>query len=296
MRYSAALLLVALCVMTSSVQSAEQVRRRPVVGQLYYTTPALAKPADDAFREALRELGYVDGRKVTLFTLYAEGNEEQIRPLVNKMVSANVDVMVVSSKAAHAATQATKTIPIVSVLGDPLRSGLVQSLARPGGNFTGMSVQSWDLDTKRLEILTGMMPGLNRALVLYDANFVEDVEGAREFQTFARGKGVSLRLAGVRTTDEIRWALADIERSGEKALIVYDNPFTACTSRPSSTWRPIACPLSVKAGAGPRPAHCSLTRPAHSISIERRRSTSPRSWGVPNPAICPSNKPTSSNS
>jgi putative ABC transport system substrate-binding protein len=221
-----ALLLAGLLAVTCSLASAEQERKLPVVAQLYYSTPALAKPADDAFRVGLRELGYVDGRDVTVVTFYAEGNEEQIRVLVNKLVSAKVDVMVVSAKAVHAALEATKTIPIVSTLGDPVRAGLVKSLSHPGGNFTGISVRSWETDVKKFEILREMLPTLNRAVLLYDANYPEDVAGSKELQAFARRQGVTVRLAGVRTRDEMRFALSDIEKLSEKALIVYDNPFT----------------------------------------------------------------------
>jgi len=225
-RYEAALLFVGALAVTHPVESAEQERKLPVVGQLYYSTPALAKPSDDAFREGLRELGYVDGKTVTLVTLYAEGKEEQIRVLVNKLIAARVDVMVVTPKAVHAATEATKTVPIVSVLADPVRAGVVKNLARPGGNFTGLSLQHWDLDTKRLEILKEMLPTLDRAVLLYDANYPEDVLASKELQEVARAMGVTLRLAGVRTTDEIRSALSDIEKFGEKLLIVWSNPFT----------------------------------------------------------------------
>jgi putative ABC transport system substrate-binding protein len=223
MRHKAALLLAGLFAVTCCLASAAQERKLPVVGQLYYTTPILAKSWDDAFREGLREQGYVDGRNVTLVPFYAEGKDEKIRVLVNKLISARVDVMVVTPKAVYAAMEATKTIPIVSNLADPLRAGLVKSLAHPGGNFTGMSFQNWELDIKRFEVLRQMMPGLNRAALLYDANFPEDVLGARELQSFARRKGVTVRLAGVRTPDEIRPALSDVEKSGEKALIVYDS-------------------------------------------------------------------------
>jgi putative ABC transport system substrate-binding protein len=222
----APLLLAGLFAATCHLTAAAQQAKLPVVGQLYFTTPALAKAADDTFRRALGDLGYVDGRNVTLVPLYAEGREERIAALVDRLVAARVDVMVVSSKAVHAATRATRTIPIVSVLGDPVRAGLVTNLARPGGNFTGMSVQSWDLDSKRLEILMEMLPGLDRAALLYDANYPEDALGSSEFQHLARGKGVAVRLAGVRTTEDVRSALADVEKLGERVLIVYSNPLT----------------------------------------------------------------------
>ncbi len=222
------LIFVALLISALGYSFADQPRTLPIVGQIYFTNPTIAKAGDDAFRDALRALGYIDGKNVTLVPLYAEGREEQIGMLVNRLIGMHVDVMMVTIKAMHAATRATKTIPIVCpYMGDPIKDGLVKSLAHPGGNFTGLTGQNWELDSKRFELLQELMPGLKRAALLYDANFEDDVAASSELQAFAHSRGIEMRLLGVRTPDDIRRGLSNITASHEKALIVFDSPFTA---------------------------------------------------------------------
>ncbi|MEO8006405.1 MAG: ABC transporter substrate-binding protein, partial [Betaproteobacteria bacterium] len=178
-------------------QAAEP-NRLPVIGQLYFGDPTAANPSDQAFREGLLELGYVDGKNITILPLYANGREEQIPVLVEHLVAKPVDVMFVSIKAVRAAMQATKSIPIVCpYIGDPIRDGLVKSLSHPGANFTGISGQSWETDSKRLELARELRPGLKRIGVLYDANFPDDVISFEQLRDLARQHGITIHLLGV---------------------------------------------------------------------------------------------------
>ena len=126
-----------------------------------------------------------------------------------------------TGKALRPAMQATSTIPIVSVFGDPLKQGLVSSLAHPGGNLTGVSAQAAETDSKRLELAKEALPGLTRVSLLFDANLPDDVSGANDFRALARSQGVTVRMLGVAGLEEIRTALSGIDKSGQQALIMF---------------------------------------------------------------------------
>jgi len=131
-------LTASLLVVTYGVVGAEEGKKLPKIGQLYATNPSIAKPADDAFRDGLRELGYVDGKTIILLPRYAQGDYTQFPRLLRELIAADVDVLFVNISAVQAALQATRTIPIVCpVMSDPVRDGLVASFAHPGGNLTG---------------------------------------------------------------------------------------------------------------------------------------------------------------
>jgi putative ABC transport system substrate-binding protein len=124
----------------------------------------------DAFADGLRQLGYVEGRDVTIEHRYAEDRIEALPGLVGELLRAGVDVVVAQgTPAARAAKQATATVPIIMVsVGDPVRAGLVASLARPGGNVTGVTVMVGNLAVKQLEVLKEAVPGLKRVGILYE--------------------------------------------------------------------------------------------------------------------------------
>jgi ABC-type uncharacterized transport system substrate-binding protein len=124
-------------------------RRLPTIGELWYADAAGMAPYQNAFRSRLRELGYVKGRTVTIVALHADGDPARLPALASKLVALNVDIMVVSVRAVDAAKRATSTIPIVCPgFTDPVAEGHVSSLARPGGNITGLSWQSSDTSGK----------------------------------------------------------------------------------------------------------------------------------------------------
>src|SRR5437870_10497241 len=146
--------------------------QQPKVPRIGYSStgyPSSPGPLVEAFRQGLRDLGYIEGKNILVEYRYAEGKEDRIPSLVNELVQLKVDVLVVPVlPAILAAKQATKTIPIVMVSNaDPVATGIVDSLARPGGNITGLSTLTRDLSGKRLELLTEVAPRISRVGVLW---------------------------------------------------------------------------------------------------------------------------------
>lgn len=159
----------------------------------------------DVFFQALHNLGYVDGKTINIDYLYAEDQGERYLDIAAECVRLNADVIVVSSTpAAHAAKKATGTIPIVMVaLGDPVGTGLVNSLARPGGNVTGMSLMASALAAKRLALLKELVPGISRVLVLsylIDPIAPLQIEALKEA---APSLGLTLDIRDVRTAEDL---------------------------------------------------------------------------------------------
>lgn len=197
----------------------------PKIGELWFADPHLSKPWRDAFRQGLSELGYVEGGNITIVTLNARGDPSRIPPLLAELIAQNVDVMFVSPKAVQEAKRATKKIPIVSALGDPIAEGVAVSLGRPGGNITGISYQSPDISGKRLQIAMEMLPEMKRVALLYDggdAQVLLEVQGTR---TAAATKGIGIREFSVRDNRDLDATFAAIEKDKPPALIVTDSPF-----------------------------------------------------------------------
>jgi len=204
---------------------ADEGRKVPRVGQLYSANPSVYKPYDDAFRDGLRSLGYVDGKNITLLPRYANGDYAQFPRLLSELIAADVDVLVVSIAAVQATMQATRTIPIVApTMADPVRDGLVASIAHPGGNLTGGTGMGPDVDTKRLQFAMELVPGLKRVGLLFEATNSQFVNGANANRLLADGLGLSLRTYGVHNLDEIRGAFARFDKDRLQALIVWPTP------------------------------------------------------------------------
>jgi ABC transporter substrate binding protein len=154
----------------------------------------------NVFRQGLRDLGYVEGKNILIENRNAEGKLELIPILVDELVQLKIDVLVSTNPIAiRAAKQATKTIPIVMVSSaDPVATGIVDSLARPGGNITGLSLLARDLSGKRLELLTEAVPGVRRVGVLWDADSSAAAIGLKEYEAAARVMKVQLQSLEVR--------------------------------------------------------------------------------------------------
>jgi putative tryptophan/tyrosine transport system substrate-binding protein len=135
-----------------------------------YLSPTRVQPRDEAFRQRLQELGYVEGKTIIVERRFAEGKFERLPTLAEELVRLEVDVIVTAvTQASLAAKHATRTIPIVfAAVSDPLGSGLVASLARPGANVTGTAAMSSDVVGKSLEILTEAVPALSRVAVIWN--------------------------------------------------------------------------------------------------------------------------------
>lgn len=176
----------------------------------------------DAFRDGLRELGYLEGRNFILEYRSSDGQDKRFVELATELVRLNVDVIVArGSPASLAAKNVTSTIPIVmSRAGDPVRSGLVTSLARPGGNITGLSSQSVDTEAKRLELLRDLIPGLKRIAALSNMGTPNSPPQWKEIETAARSLGIESRLLDVRRPEDLPTAFAAASREHADALVV----------------------------------------------------------------------------
>src|SRR5262249_15194317 len=167
-------MLFALCLPAS----AQQAKKVPRIGYLSAADPTRESARSEAIRVALRELGYIDGQNIAIEYRYAEGKRDRYPKLAAELVRLKVDIILVTGAEVlvQAAKNATKTIPIVMMRGaDPVDAGLVESLARPGGNVTGITNLSTDLGGKRLELLKDAAPKVARVAVLYEPTIRADV-------------------------------------------------------------------------------------------------------------------------
>jgi ABC-type uncharacterized transport system substrate-binding protein len=193
------------------------------------TMPAQTAPAWIGFFDALRELGWVEGKNVTFEHRYADNRLERLPELAAELVRLNVDVIFgIGTLAPLAAKQATSTIPIVmGAAGDPVGSGLVASLARPGGNVTGMSLMAPDLGGKRLELLKELLPRLALVAVLWNAANPYSANVFKETQAAGRVLGVQIQSLGVRNPEDLDGAFEAARQQHPDALISVEDPFTA---------------------------------------------------------------------
>ncbi len=159
--------LLGACIMTTALSAfADEGRRLPMIGHAVPIDEATDAPYSAALRDGLRQLGYVDGENIIIVVRYANGDREKLRANLRELIGLGVDVIVSD---APAATQATTSIPIVSpTMSDPVKTGLVASLARPAGNLTGLSAQSYDIWPKQLELARELIPNLRRISFLFD--------------------------------------------------------------------------------------------------------------------------------
>ena len=180
----------------------------------------------EAFRRGLRDLGYVGGRNLTMESRWSEGRTERLPALAIELVQLRVDVIVASgTQAVRAAKQATSTIPIVmAVSAHPDKIGLVESLARPGGNVTGLDNVGPDLKGKQLQLLKELAPKVSRVAVLWNpANLVETF-GFKEMVAAAAVIGVEIQAIDVRTPDDYLAAFATVTASRADASYAFGNP------------------------------------------------------------------------
>ncbi|MDO8700468.1 MAG: ABC transporter substrate-binding protein, partial [Deltaproteobacteria bacterium] len=213
-------LLIALSVSAEAQQAAGILR----IGILI-TPSASSYPARvEAFRQRLRELGYVEGKNIVIEYRYAEGKFERLPDLAAELVRLKVDVIVTTGPGILAAKKASTTMPIVFAnSSDPVGSGLVSSLARPGGNITGLSTMAPDLDGKRLELLKEAFPKVARVAFLWQSRGSrENSRGNQELtdmEAAAKALGVKLQSLPVRSLDDFESAFARAKREGAQALI-----------------------------------------------------------------------------
>jgi putative tryptophan/tyrosine transport system substrate-binding protein len=201
----------------------------PVIGFLYPTSPDTNADRLRGFRQGLKETGYVEGENVAIEYRWAENQMDRLPPLAAELVRRQVAVIAATGglDSALAAKTATTTIPIVfSVTEDPVRLGLVASLARPGGNMTGVNLVVGELTAKRLALLRELVPGAARVAVLVNpANTVNAETTLRDVEPAARAMGLQIKVLKASTSREIEAAFATFVRERPDALLVGGDPF-----------------------------------------------------------------------
>jgi ABC-type uncharacterized transport system substrate-binding protein len=218
------LLATFLLTTVSLVEAQEKRTKMPRVGFLLDgSEPSLHK---EAFLDGMHELGYVNGKNVAIEYRWAEGRYERLPDLAADLVRLNVDVIVaLSTVAARPAKDVTKAIPIIMVSGDPVETGLVVSLARPGGNITGLATFSPELSTKRLEVLKEIVPKVQRVAVLWDLDGPASAVAFREITLAAEAMGLKVQSLGVRgATPSLEAAFKDAKKEGAAALLTVGGP------------------------------------------------------------------------
>jgi putative tryptophan/tyrosine transport system substrate-binding protein len=214
--------------------TAQQPAHLPKVGWLDEGNWADKARLYATFLEGLRELGYVEGQHLVIARRDAEGHLDRLPGLAAELVRLPVDVIVTTGgvPATRAAMQATTTIPIVMAdAGDPVGTGLVASLARPGGNATGLSVMGSDTVGKRLQLLKEAAPRVARVAVLYHPPAAASVVGLREAQAAAPALGLTVLPMNVRTPDEFDDQFATMLRLGADALFISGGPYSSAHQR-----------------------------------------------------------------
>ncbi len=204
------------------VAEAQQVRKVYRIGWLHPTSPSSTPQWDATFRQGLRDLGYVEGENIVIEYRLAEGRYERLPELAAELVRLNVDLIVATAGVAtKAAMQASSTIPIVFVMAaDPLATGLVHSLRRPGGYVTGFTSIAPEMTLKQLELLMQILPKLSRAAVLENPGVpIHRVQG-KEAEGAARALGVQLQFVEARSPSDFGPAFASLTRGRADALLV----------------------------------------------------------------------------
>jgi putative ABC transport system substrate-binding protein len=204
-----------------------QQKATPVIGWLGISTPGPSAPSLAAFRQGLSETDYVEGQNVAIEYRWAEGRYDRLPALAADLVGRRVDVIVASSgdPAAHAAKSATSTIPIVFASGDAIGNGFVASLARPGGNLTGLSFLTVELNSKRFELLFEVVPQPRVIALLVNPNSPSTERVIRAVQEAARAKGVQLHILHAGAESEIDAAFTSLVQRQADALVVSSDPF-----------------------------------------------------------------------
>jgi putative ABC transport system substrate-binding protein len=207
---------------------AQQAGRVPRIGFLSGSgDPSKPGPLVEAFRQGLRDLGYIEGKNILLEYRYVQGKRDRVPGLVAELVQLKVDTIVVGTlPGVRAAKQATTTIPIVMALAvDPVATGIVDSLARPGGNITGLTTLQRDLSGKRLELLAEVVPGISRVGVIRDADAPGSAIGFKEYEAAARAHKIQLQSLEVRGPNpDLEGAFEAVAKGRASALITIRNP------------------------------------------------------------------------
>jgi len=200
----------------------------PHVGFLDPMSPSVAAPYHDAFRQALRQLGYAEGQNIAIEYRFAVGRAERLPNLAAESVRSNVDVIVAgAAPAVDAPHGATRSIPIVIAYGpDPVKAGLVASFARPGGNITGSTLLLPEVSAKRLQLFREILPRVGQVAVLWNSANPAKVQDWRETEAAARVLGLKLQSVKVQRPDQFERAFGLMTSEHADALLVLGDPLT----------------------------------------------------------------------
>jgi putative tryptophan/tyrosine transport system substrate-binding protein len=222
-------LIIFVLLTTVSFAQAQQSRKPPTLGFLSALTPAAVSEHLLAFRQRLHELGWREGENLILEFRWAEGKYDRLPDLTAELLRLPVDAIFANSGVAGlAAKRVTSTVPVIfEMLGDPISSGLVSSLARPGGNLTGVSGLGPELSTKQLEILKDIVPQLSRLAVLSNPSNLIASATLRETETAAKSLGVKIHSYEAREVETVEAVFARMKREGCDALLVVADPMFA---------------------------------------------------------------------
>jgi ABC-type uncharacterized transport system substrate-binding protein len=214
-------LLLTVLLFTVSIAEAQQPTKVPRIAFLLGTSPG-PDPRVEGFRQGLRELGYVEGKNIAIEWRYAEGIEDLVPKLAAELVQLNVEIIVTDgTNVTRAARNATKTIPIVMASdADPVGNGFVASLARPGGNVTGLVNLIAGLSGKRLELLKEAIPGISRIGIVWNPENPSSVSGFKETQEAAQALAMQLQSLEVRGVDDFVGAFQAASKGRARALTV----------------------------------------------------------------------------
>jgi putative ABC transport system substrate-binding protein len=194
----------------------------PRVGFMGNSTAALEANLVGSFRDGLRELGYEEGRNIVIEYRWADGKYERFPTLVAELIAAKVDVIVTAgTPAALAVKKATTTVPLVMVaVGDPVGTGLVPSLSRPGGNLTGLSSIAPDLEGKRLDLLREIVPTLSNVAMFFNSLNPFHVASMQQAGTAAKTMGIKLQQHDIRKSEDLDGAFAAVRKERPDALLI----------------------------------------------------------------------------
>ena len=215
-------MLLAVCVSAE----AQQLTKVPRIGFLNAASPAAILVRYEAFRQGLRELGYVEGKNIVIEYRFADGKLDRLQELAAELVRLKVDVAVTAGPSAtRSLKKATATIPIVMAFDyDPVGSGAVANLARPGGNITGLSALYPEMSGKRLELLKEILPKLSRVAILGSSTQPGNAQALKEMELAARTLGVQLQYLEVRLSKDIETAFQAATKGRADAVLVLTSP------------------------------------------------------------------------
>src|SRR5262245_16734619 len=235
-----ALTLCAMLIVLCSFAEAQQSKKVPRIGLLVPSSASSDSPRRDAFLQGLRDLGYVEGKNIAIEYRYTEGELDRLPDLAAELVRLNVDVIVTTAiSSVRAAKKATATIPIVfASVGEAVGNGLDSSLARPGGNASGLTFLAPELDGKRLELLKEAVPKVTRVGFLWTGPSARG-DLLKEAEPVAKTLGLRLQSLEVRGPDDFESAFKTAKSGGADGLIEISNPL-------SNTYRARIVDLSAK--------------------------------------------------